>query len=508
MPGRLSFEFGFAGPADQSARRREADSAFRILVVADFGGSAQRAGLAERPILPVDVDSFDDALRRVSPRLKSRLDLAGDEALEIAPASLDDFHPDILFQTLPIFADLRRLREQLSDPTRFEAAAAELMARTGAPPPADAPESPAPEPGPEAKDELFQRLLGDRPAVPRDTSARRAEAHAEALIARLVEPHLVRGADPERQRLLVAAVDDAIAERMRAVIHDPAFQALESVWRALHWLVTSLETGEALEIHLLDAGKAELAADMEAAGLELSDSALYRRLVEQGVDLPGGQPWSLIVAGYGFGTGEADLMLLAALGAIAAQAGGAVLSAAEPAVLGCHSLAATPASEDWHDPEPEAEAAWRALRRAPAAASIGLALPRVLLRLPYGRRSDPVEAFAFEELSGDNHESFLWGNPAFACALLIAQSFQEDGWNLRPGVRLDLGDLPAHSYIDKDGEARLTPCAEVLLSQRAAEAILARGVMPLLSHRDLNAVRLLRLQSIADPPAALAGPWS
>ncbi len=248
---------------------------------------------------------------------------------------------------------------------------------------------------------------------------------------------------------------------------------------------------------------------MEAAGGELSNSALYRKLVEQGVETPGGQPWSLIVAGYGFRAEVADLKLLAALGAIAAQAGGAVLAAAEPAVLGCRTLAETPDPGGWQDLEPEAQEAWRALRRAPVAASIGLALPHVLLRLPYGRRSDPIETFAFEELSGtEDHERFLWGNPAFACALLIAQAFQDEGWDLCPGNRLDLGDLPAHSYIDADGEARLTPCAEVLLSQRAAEAVLARGVMPLMSHRNLNAVRLLRLQSIADPPTALAGPWT
>ena len=38
---------------------------------------------------------------------------------------------------------------------------------------------------------------------------------------------------------------------------------------------------------------------------------------------------------------------------------------------------------------------------------------------------------------------------------------------------------------------------------RAADAILARGVMPLLSHRNQATVRLARWQSMADPPAML-----
>jgi hypothetical protein len=37
------------------------------------------------------------------------------------------------------------------------------------------------------------------------------------------------------------------------------------------------------------------------------------------------------------------------------------------------------------------------------------------------------------------------------------------------------------------------------------EGILARGIMLLVSFRDRDAVRLVRLQSIADPPAALGG---
>ena len=43
---------------------------------------------------------------------------------------------------------------------------------------------------------------------------------------------------------------------------------------------------------------------------------------------------------------------------------------------------------------------------------------------------------------------------------------------------------------------------------RAAEAILSAGLMPLLSRQARNAVRLMRFQSIASPAQALSGPWS
>lgn len=130
-----------------------------------------------------------------------------------------------------------------------------------------------------------------------------------------------------------------------------------------------------------------------------------------------------------------------------------------------------------------------------------------MLRRPYGKRSDPIERFAFEEIAPDSGpEAFLWGNPALACAIAFARAFLDSGWAMRPGDGADLDGLPLHSF-DDDGERRMLPCAEVLLGERAAATMLGRGVIPVLSHRNKNAVRIARIQSLADPVAPLSGPW-
>ena len=77
---------------------------------------------------------------------------------------------------------------------------------------------------------------------------------------------------------------------------------------------------------------------------------------------------------------------------------------------------------------------------------------------------------------------------------------------MEPGGGQDLGDLPALT-VETDGERTLFPCGEAWLGERAGQRLLAQGLMPVLSYRDRNAVRLLRFQSLADPLAALAGPW-
>ncbi|HWJ56259.1 MAG TPA: hypothetical protein VNR90_08560, partial [Vicinamibacterales bacterium] len=57
------------------------------------------------------------------------------------------------------------------------------------------------------------------------------------------------------------------------------------------------------------------------------------------------------------------------------------------------------------------------------------------------------------------------------------------------------------------GESRLLAPSETFLADRAVDAILGRGLMPVISSRRDSSVRLARVQSIASPPAPLAGPW-
>lgn len=118
-----------------------------------------------------------------------------------------------------------------------------------------------------------------------------------------------------------------------------------------------------------------------------------------------------------------------------------------------------------------------------------------------------MEAFEFEEMvGGSEHRLYLWGNPCFACVLLLGQAFSRQGWQLLPGSVLDIGNLPLHVYRENE-ESRLKPCAEVLLSQRAAEVILDKGIMPLLSFMNQDTVRLARFQAISEPLRQLSGRW-
>ncbi|HEX2828886.1 MAG TPA: type VI secretion system contractile sheath large subunit [Burkholderiales bacterium] len=491
---RTSFEFNL-GKAAPDARRLDEESPLRILVIGDLSGGAgggAGGGLAARRPLEVDIDSFDQVLRRIAPRYTTP------RGEEIAFGELDDFHPDALVKRVRAFERLRELKQRLGNSATFSAAAEEFRAQLNAP--AVEASRAAPAPSENDSDTLSRLLGGSGGAAPAASAASGINAFIRDVVAEHVQPDA-----PAHQSQYVAAADAAIGAEMNSILHDPRFQSLEAAWRGVYWLVSNLELGETLRLSLLDATKAELLEDLTANQDDLSRTVTYKTLVEA-AQVAGAEPWSLVVGAYEFGPHVEDIAVLATVGAIAAQAGAAFIASASPELAGAPSYAnADPSS--WQEAEGDRYAAWNALRRSAMAPHIALAAPRVLMRLPYGKSTDRVSAFDLDELGAERtHESYLWGGAAFACALLIGRAFTEHGWEMTPGDALDVDDLPAHTY-EEDGEKRMQACAETYLSERAGQALIERGLVPLLSYANRNAVRVMRFQSIAQPPRELAGPW-
>jgi type VI secretion system protein ImpC len=322
----------------------------------------------------------------------------------------------------------------------------------------------------------------------------------------IVAPYVVAKSDP-RQPELVASVDDTTSRLLRKILHHPDFQALEAAWRGLFFLVRRLETDSQLGVFLIDMSKDELAADLTSSD-DPHATATFKLLVDPTVNTPGGKPWAVLALDATFEPTEADVEVLGRLATIARFAGAPVLAGASPHAAGCDSFAETPDPDDWQRPLSATEhEAWTALRCHHDAPYLGLALPRFLLRLPYGEKDSPIESLAFEELTADStHDEYLWGNPAFALAELLGRTFRASGWNLHPGRIDEIGGLPV-PVRRFDGASEAKPCAEAILSHRAAETLLARGLIPVLSVQNRDAIQLGGFLSVAVGSKPLAGRW-
>jgi type VI secretion system protein ImpC len=489
----MQYEVSF-GQLGRPQGAAAAGAKFRLALLGDFSGRANAgkletgAALARRKPIKVDVDTLDDVIARQQLTLALPLAEAG-TTVAVPIGGLDDFHPDQLVEKLELFEQLLTLRRNLNSRTGFERAAKQVLAWGGAAPlPPPPRRSAAAAVATDQRFSDFARLTG-RP-VQRDA----AEASVDALLRRLVGP-FIQPARDARQEQLVARVDEALSATMRRLLHHPDFQAAEATWRGIDLLVRRIETDANLEIVLYDVSAEEFAADLAATDA-LEDTGLYAMLVEQpALDAHQG-PLGAIAGLYAFELTPPHADLLGRAAQIAGAARAPFITAIGPDAL----------QLPVHQQHPLIQDAFAALQALPAAAYLGLVAPRFLLRLPYGRKSDPIDGFAFEEFTRQSGlGGMLWGHPALLAALLLAQTWTQQGAKMRLGSVLSVGEMPYYVYTDTDGEPIALPCTERLYTERQAVRVAGYRVMPLLALRGRPEVRLGGFTSLAGTP--LAGFW-
>ena len=283
------------------------------------------------------------------------------------------------------------------------------------------------------------------------------------------------------------------AALLREILHNPLYQGLESAWRGLEWFLRRVFKNGRIQVVLFDMTAEEFAADL-TGGDDLQATAVYRQLIEKMAEGVDPQPWAVLIGNYTFDETTAHAEALGRMARIADRAGAPFLSAITPQVV-----------QEGYEVPADGKDAWTALRKLPEAAYLGLAAPRFLLRSPFGENYRPAESLTFEEFAGSPND-YLWGNPALACAALLAEGFTKSGWGFQPAQFLSLGNMPMHSYRDGDGEP-IAVTGEGRFTSKTSQGLVQRGFMPLLSVRGRDAIELACIRSMALEGGALAGCW-
>ncbi|MGD9853107.1 MAG: type VI secretion system contractile sheath large subunit [Nitrospirales bacterium] len=524
MTSPISFEqldISLTADMTESTGRPTEETPFQMLILGDFSGrsnrQAQDPGDLLKPSfrpLPVDLENLDQLMNRLKVQLLFPALKEDGTRLSIIFQTLEDFHPDFLVRQGEALPALVSLHKRLGNPSTFQEASTEMQAwglgPSATPPPQKSkPEEsivPAMSTPQSDSGDVLARMLEENPSAPPTGAALGDERSWQRFVEDVVAPYLVPDTDP-RQPERLTQVEHAMGDLMRTLVHHTDFQHLEAAWQGLAWLTQRLELSTQLKLFVLDISKAELAGEL-AQGNDYRSNQLAQVLIGHASGTPMGPPWAVVAGNYTFDQTPEDITLLETLAKIAQHGGVPFLSHASSQFIGCQSLTETPDPENWQNfGKSASHTTWQELRNRPEAAFVGLALPRWLIRLPYGAETEPVKSWPFEEqTSPPTHENYLWGNPIFACLELIGKAFMEESWHGRPGLFLEVEGLPLHIYTH-EGESRIQPCGEVLLTERAAEIILERGLMPLLTLKDQDIVRLARFQSIAQPLRSLAGRW-
>ncbi len=304
---------------------------------------------------------------------------------------------------------------------------------------------------------------------------------------------------------MIAEIDKKLSAQVNEILHHPEFQQLEGSWRGLHHLISNTETDEMLKIRVMNISKLDLGKTLKRyKGAAWDQSPIFKKVYEEEFGQFGGEPFGCIVGDYYFDHSPMDVELLGEMAKISSSAFAPFISAAAPELMQMNSWQelANPRDITKIFTTPE-YAGWRSLRESEDSRFIGLAMPRFLARLPYGSKTNPVEAFDFEEDTGNaDHNKYTWANSAYAMAVNINRSFKLYGWCARiRGVESGgaVEGLPTHTFPTDDGGVDMKCPTEIAITDRREAELAKNGFMPLLHRKNSDVAAFIGAQSLNKP---------
>lgn len=298
-------------------------------------------------------------------------------------------------------------------------------------------------------------------------------------------------------------IDELMSKQLNAIMHDPAFQALEGSWRGLHDMVMNTETGPRLKLRLLNVTKKELLKDLEKA-VDHDQSNLFKKVYEEEYGTFGGFPYSLMIGDFSFGRHPQDMVLLNKLANVAAAAHAPFIAAASPALFDMKSFTELGVPRDMSKIFESAELdGWRSFRDSEASRYVALALPRYALRLPYGAKTIPVDNFNFEEdVDGKDHNKYLWGNASYLVGLRITDAFAKYGWSTAiRGVEGGgkVAGMKTHKFLTDEGDISVKCPTEVTITDRREKELNDLGFLSIVHAKGTDYAAFFGGQTVNKP---------
>ncbi len=328
---------------------------------------------------------------------------------------------------------------------------------------------------------LLDQIMQETRLKPADDGYDTAKKGVEAFIGDLLAPS--RKGEKVEQKVvdnMIAEIDKRIGMQVDEVVHHGDFQKLESAWRGLKMVVDRADFRENIKIELLSVTKEEMMEDFEDAP-DITKSGLYKHVYSAEYGQFGGKPYESIISDYQFGPGAQDVNLLTKLSSVSAMSHAPFIAGAGAEFFGLDSFDGMPNLKDLESIfEGPQYAKWQAFRETDDSRNVGLAMPRFLLRQPYGE-DNPSKSFKYEENVEGSRENFLWGNSSYAFATNLTRSFAKYRWTpniIGPQSGGMIEDLPVHNYTD-NGELKSMAPVEVMLSDRREYELSEQGFMGL-----------------------------
>jgi len=358
---------------------------------------------------------------------------------------------------------------------------------------------------PEAVEQLQERGILDQIVeegrLARDPAAReRGKNLVKEFVAQVLDGSMTVSKDAEAMiTARIAQIDHLVSIQLNEVLHAEPFQKLEGSWRGLKYLMDQSETSAMLKIKILNVGKRELLRDLQRAP-EFDQSALFKKVYEEEYGVFGGAPFGALIGDYEFGKHPEDIELLEKISNVAAAAHAPFLSAASPDMLNMERFTSIDAPRDMGKIFDTTEyAKWKSFRQSEDSRYVGLTLPHILMRMPYGRAGATVDGFNYEEgVDGTDHSKYLWGNAAYALGARLTTAFAHYGWcaairGVEGGGLVE--GLPTHNFTTDEGDIALKCPTESPITDRREKELADLGFVPLVHCKNTDYAAFFSVQS-------------
>jgi type VI secretion system protein ImpC len=301
----------------------------------------------------------------------------------------------------------------------------------------------------------------------------------------------------------IRELDELISTQLNEIMHSPEFQKLEGSWRGLQYLVSNTDTSTMLKIKVLNVSKKDILKDFTKQN-DWEAANTFKKIYEEGYGVLGGEPFGCLVGDYEITRHPEDIQFLSNMSNVAAAAHAPFLSAADPALFNFESFTELAGPRDLAKIfDNDAYVAWRDFRKSDDAKYVGLCLPHILMRLPYGKETSPVEEFGYEEkVDGLDHSKYLWGNAAYALATRITDAFSKHEWcaairGVEGGGLVE--GLPAHTFQTDDGDYAVKCPTELAITDRRENELSGLGFIPLCHYKGTTNAVFMGTQSVNQP---------
>ena len=302
---------------------------------------------------------------------------------------------------------------------------------------------------------------------------------------------------------VIARIDVMVNDQINEIVHHDQFKQMESNWRSLNDLILNTNFKADVMIDILDVTKEELHEDFENNAVDITGSALFKKVYVAEYDQYGGKPVGSIIGLYEFEHTPKDEFWLRTMGKVAAASHAPFVGAVSPKFFGCDSIEELESIKDLEGLMSHPKyGSWNKLRDSEEAAYLGLTVPRYIIRQPFDPETNPSGNIPFEEkVRGDDNQDYLWGSAAILMAQNMVRSFEESGWcqYLRgpKGGGLVSG-LPVHMFNVRGEEEMKLPVEMTIPDYRELEFANA-GFIPLVYRKGTADACFFSCQSLKKP---------